>query len=108
MTIVLRDKRFFALVSGITMISIMWAAGMNLLTGFTDRMPLAYAEIGGVSAPTTVGLMMRFGWSFWLAMPLAAVSAAAVGVLLGLPSLRLKGFYFALSSLVIQTLLSLG
>ena len=52
--------------------------------------------------------MMRLGWSFWLAMPLAAVGAAAVGVLLGLPSLRLKGFYFALSSLVIQTVLSLG
>jgi branched-chain amino acid transport system permease protein len=108
LTIVLRENRFFAFVSGITMISIMWAAGMNLLTGFTGLVSLAYAGIAGISAYVTVGLMMRLGWSFWLAMPPAAVSAAAVGVLLGLPSLRLKGFYFALSSLVIQTVLSLG
>jgi branched-chain amino acid transport system permease protein len=102
------DNRFFAFVVGMTMISILWAAGMNLLTGYTGLVSLAYAGIAGISAYGTVGLTMRFGWSFWLAMPVAAVSAAIVGVLLGLPSLRLKGFYFALSSLVIQTVLSLG
>jgi branched-chain amino acid transport system permease protein len=102
------DNRFFAFVVGMTMISILWAAGMNLLTGYTGLVSLAYAGIAGISAYGTVGLTMRFGWSFWLAMPVAAVGAAVVGVLLGLPSLRLKGFYFALSSLVIQTVLSLG
>jgi branched-chain amino acid transport system permease protein len=108
LTIVLRENRFFAFVIGITMISIMWAAGMNLLTGYAGLVSLAFAGIAGVSAYATVGLVMRFGWSFWLAMPLSAIGAAMVGVLLGLPSLRLKGFYFALSSLVIQTVLSLG
>jgi branched-chain amino acid transport system permease protein len=108
LTIVARENRFFAFVIGITMISIMWAAGMNLLTGYAGLVSLAFAGIAGVSAYMTVGLVMRFGWSFWLAMPLSAVGAAMVGVLLGLPSLRLKGFYFALSSLVIQTVLSLG
>jgi branched-chain amino acid transport system permease protein len=107
-TFAVHGNRFFAFVTGITMISIMWAAGMNLLTGYTGLVSLAFAGIAGISAYGTVGLVMRFGWSFWLAMPLAAVGAAAVGVLLGLPSLRLKGFYFALSSLVIQTVLSLG
>lgn len=101
-------NRFFAFVVGMTMISILWAAGMNLLTGYTGLVSLAYAGIAGISAYGTVGLTMRFGWSFWLAMPVAAAGAAIVGVLLGLPSLRLKGFYFALSSLVIQTVLSLG
>ena len=84
------------------------AIGLNLLTGYTGLVSLAYAGIAGISAYGSVGLTMRFGWSFWLAMPVAAVGAAIVGVLLGLPSLRLKGFYFALSSLVIQTVLSLG
>jgi branched-chain amino acid transport system permease protein len=102
------DNRFFAFVVGITMISILWTAGMNLLTGYTGLVSLAYGGVAGISAYGTVGLTMRFGWSFWLAMPVAAVGAAVVGVLLGLPSLRLKGFYFALSSLVIQTVLSLG
>jgi branched-chain amino acid transport system permease protein len=108
LTIVVRENRFFAFVTGITMISVMWAAGMNLLTGYAGLVSLAFAGIAGISAYATVGLVMRLGWSFWLAMPLSAVGAAAIGVLLGLPSLRLKGFYFALSSLVIQTVLSLG
>lgn len=102
------DNRFFAFVVGITMISIVWTAGMNLLTGYAGLVSLTYAGIAGISAYGTVGLTMRMGWSFWVAMPIAAVGAAVVGVLLGLPSLRLKGFYFALSSLVIQTVLSLS
>ena len=82
-------NRFFAFVLGITMISVLWAAGMNLLTGYTGLVSLAFAGIAGVSAYGTVGLVMRLGWSFWLAMPVAVVGAAIVGVLLGLPALRL-------------------
>ena len=108
LAVVVSGNRFFAFVLGITMISILWAAGMNLLTGYTGLVSLAFAGIAGISAYGTVGLVMRCGWSFWLAMPVAVLGAAVVGVLLGLPSLRLKGFYFALSSLVIQTVLSLG
>jgi branched-chain amino acid transport system permease protein len=100
-------NRFHAFIIGITMISVLWAAGMNLLTGYTGLVPLAFAGIAGFSAYGTVYLTMQLHWSFWLAMPLSAVGAALVGVLLGLPSLRLKGFYFALSSLVIQTVITL-
>lgn len=100
-------NRFYAFVVSITMINILWTAGMNLLTGYTGLVPLAYAGTAGVSAYATVYLTMRYDWSFWLAMPVAAVGAAFVGVLLGMPSLRLRGFYFVLSSLVIQTVLTL-
>jgi branched-chain amino acid transport system permease protein len=55
-----------------------------------------------------VHLTRELGWSFWLAMPVATVMAALAGVALGLPSLRLKGFYFTLCSLVIQTVLTLA
>lgn len=100
--------RFFAFVVGITLINVLWTAGMNLLTGYTGLVPLVFAGIAGVSAYGTVALTMKHHWSFWLAMPVSALAAAVVGVLLGLPSLRLRGFYFALSSLVIQTVVSLG
>jgi branched-chain amino acid transport system permease protein len=99
--------RFLAFVVGITMIHVLWTAGMNLLTGYTGLVPLVYGGIAGISAYGTVTLTMQYQWSFWLAMPVAALAAALVGVLLGLPSLRLRGFYFALSSLVIQTVVSL-
>lgn len=105
--IALQGNRFLAFVAGITMINILWTAGMNLLTGYTGLVPLVFAGIAGVSAYGTVNLTMGAHWSFWVATPAACFGAALLGVLLGLPSLRLKGFYFALSSLVIQTVVSL-
>jgi branched-chain amino acid transport system permease protein len=104
---VLQGNRFFAFVFGLTMISVLWAAGMNLLYGYVGLMPLMFAGIAGISAYGMVHLRTE-GWSFWTAMPVSALFASAVGVLLGLPSLRLKGFYFTLCSLVIQSVLTLA
>ncbi len=101
-------NRFIAFVVGIALIHILWTAGMNLLNGYTGLVPLVFAGIAGISAYGTVRLMIDWQWSFWTAMPVAAFGAALAGVLLGLPSLRLRGFYFALSSLVIQTVVSLA
>ena len=105
---VLEGNRFLAFVFGIVMINVLWASGMNLLYGYVGLMPLMFAGIAGVAAYAMVYLTRSFGWSFWLAMPVAALGAALVGVPLGLPSLRLKGFYFTLCSLVIQTVLTLA
>ena len=105
---VLEGNRFLAFVFGMVMINVLWASGMNLLYGYVGLMPLMFAGIAGVAAYAMVHLTRSLGWSFWLAMPVAAFGAALVGVLLGLPSLRLKGFYFTLCSLVIQTVLTLA
>ena len=99
--------RFVAFVIGVTLIDVLWASGMNLLYGYTGLMPLMFAGVAGVSAYATVWLTGA-GWSFWLALPVAALGAAVGGVVLGLPALRLKGFYFTLCSLVIQTVVSLA
>ncbi len=56
----------------------------------------AFAMIGGY---TTAILSTRYGVSFWLCLPLSAVVAAAVGTLIGLPILRLRGVYFAMITL---------
>jgi branched-chain amino acid transport system permease protein len=50
----------------------------------------------GIGAYTSVLLVMRAGWSFWLAMPAAGLVAAFFAVLIGYPALRLKGIYFAI------------
>lgn len=56
----------------------------------------AFALIGGYAAAI---LTARHGVSFWLAMPLAGLVAAAIGVLIGLPILRLRGVYCAMVTL---------
>ncbi len=103
----LQGNRFYAFVAGIALIHILWATGMNLLYGYTGLMPLMFAGIAGISAYAAVNLTAA-GWSFWLALPAGALAASITGMILGLPSLRLKGFYFTLCSLVIQTVITLG
>ena len=100
-------NRFFAFIVGVTLIDVLWASGMNLLYGYAGLMPLMFAGIAGVSAYLTIWLTGH-DWSFWLALPAASIAAALGGVVLGLPSLRLRGFYFTLCSLVIQTVISLA
>ena len=105
---IVADNRFLGFVLGMTLINVLWAAGMNLAYGYVGLMPLMFAGIGGVAAYAMIHMVRDMGWSFWLATPVASLGAAVVGVLLGLPSLRLKGFYFTLCSLVIQTVLTLA
>jgi branched-chain amino acid transport system permease protein len=56
----------------------------------------AFAMIGGY---TTAILSTRYGFPFWICLPLSATAAAGVGTLLGLPILRLRGVYFAMITL---------
>jgi branched-chain amino acid transport system permease protein len=105
--LLLAGNRYFAFIAGITLFSVLWATGMNLLYGYVGLMPLMFAGIAGISAYVTIG-MAAAGWSFWLAMVLGTVAASLIGIVLGLPSLRLRGFYFTLCSLVIQTVVTLA
>jgi branched-chain amino acid transport system permease protein len=100
-------NRFAAFIVGIVFLNVLWTAGMNLLYGYTGLVSMMTAGVAGIGAYATVKLFLDYGWSFWLAVPVAAVGAAAVGVILGLPALRLRGFYFVLSSLVIQVAMTL-
>ncbi len=105
---VLEGNRFLAFVYSIVMIHLIWANGMNLLYGYVGLMPLMFAGVAGVAAYAMIYLTRSHEWSFWLAAPMASLGASLFGVLLGLPSLRLTGFYFTLCSLVIQTVITLA
>ena len=106
--LLLTDARFAAYIVTGAFLQLLFASGMNLLSGYTGITPLSFAGITGISAYLGAGLVMRAGWSFWAAWPIATLAAALAGVLLGLPALRLRGFYFVLSSLVVQTVLTLA
>ncbi|PBB17820.1 branched-chain amino acid ABC transporter permease [Mesorhizobium sp. WSM4313] len=58
----------------------------------------AYALMGGYISAI---LVMNYGWSFWLTLPVAGLFCAAASVLIGLPILRLRGVYFAMVTLVL-------
>jgi len=82
-------------IIGITVISVL---GLNILTGYCNQVSLGHAGFMAVGAYTSAILCANFGWSFWAALPCAALAAGLVGIIFGLPSLRVKGFYLILAT----------
>jgi len=72
--------------------------GLMVLAGFTGLASLGHAAFLGVGAYTQAYLLSH-GWPFVLALPAASALAAMVGVVVGLPALRVKGIYLAIATL---------
>ncbi|MBS0356374.1 MAG: branched-chain amino acid ABC transporter permease [Proteobacteria bacterium] len=79
------------------------AIGLNILTGYAGQLSLGSAAFMAVGAFAAYNFILRVdGMPFLLALALAGLAAALVGVLFGLPSLRIKGFYLAVATLAAQ------
>jgi branched-chain amino acid transport system permease protein len=81
------------------------AVGLNILTGYTGLVSLATAGFLGVGAYTTANLTTRAHWPMPVSVIAATLLAAAIGALFGLPALRLKGLYLAISTFAAQVIL---
>jgi branched-chain amino acid transport system permease protein len=79
---------------------------MNLILGYTGQASLAHAGFFGIGA-YGVALLTKEGLSFWLALPLSALLAAGIGFLIGLPTLRSRGSYFAISTMCFGVIISI-
>jgi len=75
------------------------ALSLNLILGYTGQASLAQGAFMGIGAYSFGILAQRAGLNFWLALPLACLITAFIGLLVGLPSLRTKGPYFAIVTL---------
>ena len=77
--------------------------GLNLLTGYAGQLSLGTAAFMAVGAFAAYNLLLRVpGIPLLVAFVLAGVCAALVGIVFGLPSLRIKGFYLAVATLAAQ------
>lgn len=86
-------------IIGITVISV---HGLNILTGYCNQISIGHAGFMAVGAYTSGMLTAHLGWSFWAALPCAALAAGLVGILFGLPSLKVKGFYLIMATIAAQ------
>ncbi len=75
------------------------ALSLNLILGYTGQASLAHGALMGIGAYSFGILAERVGLNFWLTLPLACLITALIGLLVGLPSLRTKGPYFAIVTL---------
>lgn len=78
------------------MLYMMLAMGLNIVPGFCGLLDLGYVGFYAIGAYTSALLTVNFGLSFWVIIPLAALNGAIWGILLGVPTLRLTGDYFAI------------
>ncbi len=76
--------------------------GLNILVGYTGQISLGHAAFMAVGAYSSAIMARHLGMSFWLALPLSALFTGAVGLIFGLPSLRVKGFYLVMATLAAQ------
>lgn len=76
--------------------------GLNILTGYTGQISLGQAAFMLVGGYISALLVTRLGFSMFVALPFAALGTGLVGLIFGLPSLRVKGFYLAMATLAAQ------
>lgn len=80
-------------------INIILAVSLNLITGFTGQFSLGHAAFMSIGAYASGIVTAKLGLPFIVGIIVAAVSAAAAGVLIGIPTLRLRGDYLAIATL---------
>lgn len=78
------------------------AIGLNLLIGYTGQISLGHGAFFGVGAYAAAILATRAHFPFWAALPAAGLITAAVGMVFGLPSARLKHLYLCIATLAGQ------
>jgi len=86
-------------------IAIVGAIGLNILVGYTGQISIGHAAFMSVGAYTAANLAVHFDLPFWLALPAGGFMAAAIGIVVGMPSLRIKGLYLAIATLAAQLII---
>jgi branched-chain amino acid transport system permease protein len=76
--------------------------GLNILTGYAGQISLGQSAFMLVGGYVSTLVATHLGLSVLLSMPVAALGAGLVGLIFGLPSLRVKGFYLAMATLAAQ------
>lgn len=93
---VLASAEFWAFVGVVAGIYTIFALGIQLEFGFAGILNFGHVAFMAIGAYTMAILVVKTGLSMWLAAPAAVLAASVCGVLVGLPTLRLRADYFAI------------
>ncbi|MBI4179462.1 ABC transporter ATP-binding protein [bacterium] len=95
-------KSYWIHVGALSLIYVLLAVGLNIVVGFAGLLVLGFSAFYGIGAYVAAILTTRFPdmpHIIWALIPLAALLAALFGILLGAPTLRLRGDYLAIVTL---------
>ncbi len=95
-------NNYWLSILNIITITIIAATGLNILTGYCGQLSIGHAGFIAVGAYTSAVLTGQFDVPFLVGMLCGGLMAGLIGMLFGLPSLRVKGFYLAISTIAAQ------
>jgi ABC-type branched-subunit amino acid transport system ATPase component/ABC-type branched-subunit amino acid transport system permease subunit len=90
---------YYQLIMTLVLVWAIFGLSWNLLSGYTGLISFGHAAFFGIGAYTTALGQIYFDLSPWLLIPVAAMLGAFAGLLIGYPTFRLQGHYFALAML---------
>ncbi|HEU0200408.1 MAG TPA: branched-chain amino acid ABC transporter permease [Burkholderiaceae bacterium] len=81
--------------------------GLNLLIGYAGQISLGHAGFFALGAYGSAVLSANHGWPVWLSIPASTLGVALLALLVGRPTLRLKGHYLAMATLGLGVIISI-
>ena len=92
-------------VANLIGITIIAATGLSILIGYCGQLSIGHAGFIAIGAYTSAVLTNRFELPFLLGLISAGLMAGLIGVIFGIPSLRVKGFYLAITTIAAQLII---
>ena len=92
-------------VANLIGITIVAATGLNILTGYCGQLSVGHAGFIAVGAFTSAVLTAQLDWPFLAAILASGLLAGLIGMLFGISSLRVKGFYLAIATIAAQIII---
>jgi len=99
------DDYWLSIINGMA-ITLVAVFGLNILYGYCGQLNLGQAAFMMVGAYASAIVIERFGLNFWASIPFAILGTALIGMLFGLPALRVKGVYLIITTLSAQFIIT--
>ena len=96
---------YYLSIVNLVSIAVIGALGLNILVGYTGQISVGHGAFMSVGAYTAANFAVRLDWPWGLNLVLGGLMAAAVGAVVGIPSLRIKGLYLAIATLAGQLII---
>jgi branched-chain amino acid transport system permease protein len=100
-------NRYFFQIIIMSCLFAIGALSLNLILGYTGQASLAHGAFFGIGAYGVAIMTQTLGWSFWISLPLSALFAAVIGLIVGIPALRTRGAYFAIATMCLGEIIGL-